>query len=115
MIFFPRKIQLQYVNMFKQYKISHLSLSSRVIYVLSVSNGKRNISLVSPSDGDFVIGPCRLQRPGITAGNRRQQARDPGTQGVIRKEDPGPVSNSRRIPGSTYPGHERRAWTESTL
>jgi hypothetical protein len=69
---------------------------------------------VSPSDGDFVIGPCRLQRPGITAGNRRQQARDPGTQGVIRKEDPGPVSNSRRIPGSTHPGHERRAWTKST-
>jgi len=45
MIFFPRKIQLQYVNMFKQYQLSHLSLSSRVIYVLSVSNGKRNISL----------------------------------------------------------------------
>ncbi len=27
---------------------------------------------VSPSDGDFVIGPCRLQRPGTTAGNRQQ-------------------------------------------
>ncbi len=34
---------------------------------------------VSPSDGDLVIGPCRLQRPGMTAGNRQQQARDPGT------------------------------------
>ncbi len=70
---------------------------------------------VSPSDGDFVIGPCRLQRPGMTAGNRQQQARDPGTQGVIRKEDLGPVSNSRRIPGSTPSDHERRAWAESTL
>ncbi len=27
---------------------------------------------VSPSDGDFVIGPCRLQRLGATAGNRQQ-------------------------------------------
>jgi hypothetical protein len=27
---------------------------------------------VSPSDDDFVIGPCRLQRPGTTAGNRQQ-------------------------------------------
>jgi hypothetical protein len=70
---------------------------------------------VSPSDGDFVIGPCRLQRPGMTAGNRQQQARDPGTQGVIRKEDLGPVGNSRRIPGSTPSDHERRAWAESTL
>ena len=54
---------------------------------------------VSPSDGDFVIGPCPLQRPGMTAGNRQQQARDPGTQGVIRKEDLGPVSNSRKFQG----------------
>jgi len=37
------------------------------------------IACVSPSDGDFVIGPCRLQRPGMTAGNRQQQAREPGT------------------------------------
>jgi hypothetical protein len=28
--------------------------------------------LVSPSDGDFVIGPCRLQRPRTTARNRQQ-------------------------------------------
>jgi hypothetical protein len=27
---------------------------------------------VAPSDGDFVIGPWRLQRPGTTAGNRQQ-------------------------------------------
>ncbi len=73
------------------------------------------LTYVSPSDGDFVIGPCRLQRPGITAGNRQQQARDPGTQGVIREEDLGPASNSRRIPGSTPSDHERRAWAESTL
>ncbi len=33
--------------------------------------GKKN-TIVSPSDGDFVIGPCRLQRPGTTAGNRQQ-------------------------------------------
>ena len=35
----PRVIQyntIQYVNIFKKYKISHLSLSSRVIHVLSV-------------------------------------------------------------------------------
>jgi hypothetical protein len=76
---------------------------------------KRATSIVSPSDGDFVIGPCRLQRPGMTAGNRQQKARDPGTQGVIRREDLGPVSNSRRIPGSTPSDHERRAWAESTL
>jgi hypothetical protein len=27
---------------------------------------------VSPLDGDFVIGPCRLQQPGTMAGNRQQ-------------------------------------------
>ncbi len=76
---------------------------------------QKSMVTVSPSDGDFVIGPCRLQRPGMTAGNRQQHARDPGTQGVIRKEDLGPVRNSRRIPGSTPSDHGRRAWAESTL
>ncbi|MFN9979903.1 MAG: hypothetical protein ACK53Y_08325, partial [bacterium] len=33
---------------------------------------RTNQGSVSPSDGDFVIGPCRLQRPGTTAGNRQQ-------------------------------------------
>jgi hypothetical protein len=65
---------------------------------------------VSPSDGDFLIGPCRLQRPRTTARNRQQEARDPGTQEVIREEDLGPVGNSRGIPGSTHPDREERAW-----
>jgi hypothetical protein len=86
-----------------------------IVYSFKVRRIVNDHSVVSPSDGDFVIGPCRLQRPGMTAGNRQQQARDPGTQGVTRKEDLGPVSNSRRIPGSTLSGHERRAWAESTL
>jgi hypothetical protein len=48
----------------------------------------------------------------------RRQEIDSNKQGIqgpkeaIREEDLGPVSNSRRIPGSTHPDHERRAWTE---
>ena len=47
--------------------------SSESFQVLS-ENAKTCFLLrtVSPSDGDFVIGPCRLQRPGMTAGNRQQ-------------------------------------------
>jgi hypothetical protein len=56
---------------------------------------RTNQGSVSPSDGDFLIGPCRLQQPRTTARNRQQEARDPGTQEVIREEDLGPVSNSR--------------------
>ncbi len=58
----------------------------------------------------FFNWPCRLQRPRTTARNRQQEARDPGTQEVIREEDLGHDGNSRGIPGSTHPDHEERAW-----
>ncbi len=70
---------------------------------------KSRLLCVSPSDGDFLIGLCRLQLP-TTARNRQQEGRDPGTQEVIREEDLGPVGNSKGIPGSTHPDHEERAW-----
>jgi hypothetical protein len=44
---------------------------------------------VSLSDGDLLIGPCRLQRPRTTARDQTGQG-DPGTKGIIRKEEPGP-------------------------
>ncbi len=55
---------------------------------------KTNNIFVSPSDGDFLIGPCWLQRPRTTTRNRQQEARDPGTQEVIREEDLGPRSHT---------------------
>ncbi len=47
------------------------------------------LSGVSLSDGDLLIGPCRLQRPRTTIREETGQG-DPGTKGIIREEEPGP-------------------------
>jgi hypothetical protein len=68
-----RKKSLRYIN-------NKFTLNQKVLALLSLmqkitqlqKNGKIYLYFVSPSDGDFVIGPCRLQRPGTTAGNRQQ-------------------------------------------
>jgi hypothetical protein len=44
---------------------------------------------VSLSDGDLLIGPCRLQRPRMTTRDETGQG-GPGTKGIIREEEPGP-------------------------
>jgi hypothetical protein len=48
-----------------------------------------NVHAVSLSDGDLLIGPCRLQRPRTTTRDETGQG-DPGTKGIIREEEPGP-------------------------
>ncbi len=44
---------------------------------------------VSLSDGDLLIGPCRLQRPRTMTRDETGQG-GPGTKGIIREEEPGP-------------------------
>jgi hypothetical protein len=44
---------------------------------------------VSLSDGDLLIGPCRLQRPRTTTRDETGQG-GPGTKAIIREEEPGP-------------------------
>ncbi len=69
----PKNIQRNStINTLHSYFAMFTALYNRLL-ILCMAAGFLTVleyNTVSPSDGDFVIGPCRLQRPGMTAGNR---------------------------------------------
>jgi hypothetical protein len=59
-------------------------------------------------DGDFVMADYSDQERRQEIDSNKQEIQGPKESS--EKEDLGSVSNSRGIPVSTHPDHERRAW-----